>query len=363
VPRKHQKSQVQSFEYPVIVPVWAEEIRVRLSGENLIVRGVPGPFSGPSPRSDSLEDLSSFSDLPFLQEEMRRSIYLDLLRPVFEQLQIKGTELPAHLQFANAKGSEQLIEFTTRFGPVHATVFSQGFSGRIRAVQNLHLLSVEQHVFSALVGLLAAVKQLEPAAQDTRAKRFAYNRLPSIPVLVKERHLKSYESTRESASAAATAVLDALIRFQEMTTIACGSQLRGFWDDAELQGKLTAELPVVARQCDPEIMSMVGHEVLQRVLDNFPPALISADGFVVECPRMSRSGIRSALYFMLRLDYLQGRCLAFCANDACGRVFTVLRMNARCCSPRCSSRRSDKKYYASKGKGQRRARRARQKQS
>jgi hypothetical protein len=352
------KSQVSSFEYPVIVPVWAQEIRLRRCGPNLFIRGLQGPYSKPVPRSEAIDDVTVFSDLPFLQDEMKRSISQDLLRPVFDHLQLKGTSAPAHVQFANAKQTDQLIDFSRTFGPVNASVVSTGFSGRIRAVQDLKSLMLEQEVFSSLVQLLSAVQTLSGPATEIASKLMAFNHTPEMPISERQRRLRSYEGARDSAKEDTAAVLNALHRLQGATMAAGQSGITGFWQEKTVRGKLVNEVPFVARQADPEIVLGLGHELIQDALNYFPPILVSADGRVVECPRLSAAGIRPALYYMLRLDYLQGRELAFCADSACGRVFTVLRMGARWCSPRCSGRNSNRKYWQSKGKSKRRARKS-----
>jgi hypothetical protein len=338
------------------VPVWAEKISVRQCGENLFIRGIPGTYSHPVPRLEALDDLNWHSDLPAIQEEMRRSISRDLLRPVFEQFQLKGTEMPAHLQFANAKETEELIEFTSSFGPVNATRVLERW-GRLRAVQNLGVLIAEHEVFSALVGVVSALRTLEPLAHEITAKLLVLNRMPSGSPSERSRHLTAYEQLEKAASGQARFVLQTLIRLRDALEGASKSASRGFWDTPQLRRQLAAELSVVAVQCNPEIVLSTAHEAVQRSLNHFPPILVSAGELVVECPRLSPSGIRDALYFMLRLDYLQGRRLAFCANDTCGRVFAAQRMGAIWCSDRCSRKAINRKYWAEKGKLKRKARR------
>ena len=60
------------------------------------------------------------------------------------------------------------------------------------------------------------------------------------------------------------------------------------------------------------------NDLLCDVLNQFPLTLHSADGVIHELPTVRPTGIRSALYYMLRSDYLKKREIKLCAGEIAG---------------------------------------------
>jgi hypothetical protein len=72
-------------------------------------------------------------------------------------------------------------------------------------------------------------------------------------------------------------------------------------------------------------------------------------------PTVVPTGIRSAIYFMLRMEFLQKRQIKFCAKQDCGRYFVPDRSNGRYCSYSCKNSANvklsrDRKELANKKK-------------
>lgn len=121
-----------------------------------------------------------------------------------------------------------------------------------------------------------------------------------------------------------------------------GSEVGKFWAD------ITYWLSDESKLMKYDILSIVtdAHNVLCRIFNSFPLALCYGHGVTVEMPRISPLGIRPALYFMLRSDYVFNRRIRLCAVPNCGSYFVADRSDTRHCSEDCRNRARQKRHYA-----------------
>jgi hypothetical protein len=64
-----------------------------------------------------------------------------------------------------------------------------------------------------------------------------------------------------------------------------------------------------------------GNMFLCEVLNCFPHKLVFGGLYVDELPSPDYTGVRPLLYYMLRMDYLQGRKYRMCARPTCSKWF------------------------------------------
>ena len=83
---------------------------------------------------------------------------------------------------------------------------------------------------------------------------------------------------------------------------------------------------------DEDLIPMA-HQHLCTDFNSHLPKLFPIDGEVIELPNVDVTGIRDALYFQLRLDYLAQRTIGTCLN--CGGHFTVFKRGTQGCSEAC----------------------------
>ena len=94
---------------------------------------------------------------------------------------------------------------------------------------------------------------------------------------------------------------------------------------------------------DADLIPMANQQ-LCILFNTHPPRLVPVDGEVIELPQVDVTGIRDALYFQLRLDYLAQRTIGTCLN--CGGHFTVFKRGTRGCSERCRRALRNQKYWS-----------------
>jgi hypothetical protein len=87
------------------------------------------------------------------------------------------------------------------------------------------------------------------------------------------------------------------------------------------------------------------HQMVCFFLNQHPPGLFPIADGVVELPRMRFAGIRDALYFQLRLDYLAQRAIGTCLH--CHEHFAVYRRGTAACGEACSRALRNARYWDS----------------
>ena len=88
------------------------------------------------------------------------------------------------------------------------------------------------------------------------------------------------------------------------------------------------------------------HKALCMLLNECPPKLVPFDGEVIELPIVPDEGIRDAIYWQLRRDYLAQRAIGNCLN--CGGHFPIHKRGARACSETCRRALRNRKYWSKK---------------
>jgi len=125
----------------------------------------------------------------------------------------------------------------------------------------------------------------------------------------------------------------------------------------EVLQKFSQQNPSAAGRLLPLLLGWA-KSALCDLLNAFPPILSLSGGLPSETPPMPLLfGVRPALYFLLRRDYLaQGR-IAICANARCGKAFATQRLGQRYCDLDCSQRQRARVYWGRSGKQKRAERR------
>jgi hypothetical protein len=274
----------------VITPVWAQQIEVTRQGNTLLVTGwgrIPDPFDA---REIAPEDISQID----IFQRFRRFV----LRHLSEKQPTKDAGV---YQFADATTDEKLIAFVKEFGPVWGKVRStkneENGTVTITVAQSMDRLWEEQEKFAAAVILL----------QQINKKRNTH--------------------TIEDCAVMTMATLD--MGLSPFTQIIIDSSL------------LAGELP---REKAAVILPWA-HRALCMVLNDFAPKLVPFDGNVIELPLVDDEGIRTAIYWQLRQDYLAQRAINTCLN--CGSHFAVFRRGAKGCSDSCRTALRNQKYWES----------------
>ncbi len=252
--------------------IWADDIHVKNEGGVLVIAGSYGS-------SAALDDGSLWS----LSVPPHRWIG-------------NRKKSPPHVQFANARSDENLVEFVCSWGPVRTlgtpleyNMKTRRFSIKVR--QDMKALREDQQAFSSVARLVSEVQSNHP---DVGA----------IDELCQ--------------------VLDSL--------------------DSGLTGRF--ESPRSARVKRAKASA---HFTICRRLNNFPLWLYPTRGTPVELPRFLPAvagGVKDVLYGMLRLEYMQQRPLKGIGRcPRCGDFFAKERSGAVYCDGTCSHLHSSLKDY------------------
>ena len=292
---EHSRRSSADVAGTVTVQVWARKIRVKRVNDALLVTG--------EQRLDYHErDLNLDRQFDFLATYRKaRGFY-------------SAGILPPHIQFANARDEDDLIRFVQDWGPVWGRIEGKE-TNKLSVLQFLEPLRREHRFFSNAAKLLAELGKDHPNVRNIAQQ---------IATMAESR--KAVWSGRSDPTLAAY---------------------------SSLARKRLDELHLLILKPDEDLPSShprkriiyYGHETLCYVLNRFPPVLVPDEGKVVELPQHQSEGIRPALYFMLREDYLRARKLKPCANDRCRNLFVLDGRSRECCTPACSKVVRDYRYY------------------
>jgi hypothetical protein len=272
-----------------IAPVWAQRIEVETRGDVLLITGW-GHISGPI---DTREiESGHISKLDILKR---------FHRYVLSHLNKKGATGDAGVyQFADATDDERLIAFCQEFGPVWGKVRSCNHEDdgttTLTVAQGMKQLRKEQRKFAATVRLLQQVNQ--PGRADRSAMIHAMNDLHIVDPKI----------------------------------------LSWLWVLSELPSSVRSRTEKVA------VVLPFAHFLFCELLNDVPPKLAPLNGEVIELPYTRDEGIRSALYYPLRRDYLAQREIRNCLH--CGSHFSVFKRGARACSQTCRAALRNQKYWS-----------------
>jgi hypothetical protein len=302
----------------IFSPIWAKRIEVEIDRDTLQVTGwdrLFGPLDGRTlnPR-----------DIPRLDIFKRLRTYA--LRHLGAE---RSGDSSGVYQFADATDDEKLVSFVTEFGPIWGKVFSTLVDEdeamlRITVTQSLKSLRREQEIFAAAVKLL---QQLNLKA----------NADPTKLVLAMTRILPPQMRPPDGFPRTATC-RNFIVPIPAAEVMSYPLAVR--FAAIAIEIWCTDRFPSADKKAAIESLS---RQVLCDLLNHHAPVLAPLEDEVIEMPVIPNEGIRDALYFRIRLDYLSGRHIAACLN--CGGYFPVLRRGARACGEGCRTALRNQKYW------------------
>lgn len=276
-----------------VVPVWSQYITVvRQADDALLISGdsyIPYPMIPKETHPEVLRQLD-------FTRKLRRYV-LRRLGKSRGDAKVDGPD--GVYQFANATTDEKLVAFVEEFGPVNGKVIAEmpvDDAWDVTVRETLRSLRREQKQFRRLVETIQQVNC------NARAKVATLRDL-----------------------------LTALAADAPMN-------LSLYWGEV---------LENVQRQYlnpSKELLS-VAHQMLCYLFSQHPPGLFPVADGVVELPRIKSSGVRDALYFQLRLDYLAQRTIGTCLH--CHEHFVVYRRGTPACGDSCSRALRNARYWDS----------------
>jgi hypothetical protein len=277
---------VRSSRQTAITPVWAQRIEVERRSDALLITGwghIPNPLSSqrvPPEKRSKLDILQG----------LRRYALRQLGQP---------RDSAGVYQFADCTSDDKLIAFAQEFGPVCGTIkeFKPESNGlwTLTVRETLKNLRHEQKQFAALVGIVQQVNRNAHADFG---------------------------------------VLGHLLTNLEMDMAKTYDWFRAM-EDLASQGLITSK--------SADLLPMA-HSTLCLFFNNHPPKLVPVDGEVMELPDVDFTGIRNAIYYQLRRDYLAQREIGTCLE--CGNHFSVFKHGSRGCSDPCRRALRNRTYWS-----------------
>ena len=305
-----------------IIPVWAEEIEIERRGSTrLMVSG---------------RGRSSYPIIP-----MKAQVAIQVL--------VRKSKKPIHLQFANARSSEALIEFVRKFGPIQGKRMSRtphaneniGNPAKEDLVvqQDLGVLLREQQLFRAAVLLL---RELRAKHQDPIALR---NLISQV------RQLQPTETTSDKKRKAKSALLVCALAlaepsFTEGPRDAVWKErmkLEKLRYDAVLPGEKLTNAGRKRQRMKANAIRynavVAGHGVLCEIFNRFPLQMFNCSDGGIELPSYDPTSILPVLYYLLRRDYRDRHYLIKVCKE---------RGDSDCCNRKCYKRYNDRDRYLKK---------------
>jgi hypothetical protein len=277
----------------------------------------------------------------------------------------KGADNAPHLKFVRADSDEKLLEFTQTYGPfapvaasVRLGLVEPGCDQEVAAFEELVRLRRERNTYVAATELLAQIRNKVPA-------------LTRIGELVDEIWSGIFEwyfESQDEESRRDELALDvagpswvwnngSLAQMTHAVSNFSQKMRRKRLRNPELDGHnyLIAEPTLGDRDLEQIIES--SHAVLCAILNGFPSHVRRWRGHSIELPPADLAfGIRPALYYLLRCDYLSDRHIARCPQAHCEEPwFLQSRLGRIFCSEKCERKHRQRKYYLTRGKETKRA--------
>lgn len=321
----------------MILPPWALQIEVNQTDTDLVVSGNH-----------------------FWFQPLKRDPYgdwdMDILRGFDEDRKLPQTERSnaPHTVFASAFTLPEQVAFVRRFGPVLASEIHYGEHDKLIAHQNLKILSFEQQSFSHIFDLTRLVNELNGYSRKALSGEKVYGKrwiiaepgnrnIASIAKEVEKRakDFDSFLENRNILTRGARNELDdlrALVsKIDELVNPSPEDHLGELGDPTSWR---SISSPFYAKDQMSKASSLdvfdQANELLCSIFNRFPVTLCYAAGMAHDLPEMNPSGIRSVLYYMLRLEYLYHREIRLCADPYCGWYFIPGRTSRMYCSDTCS---------------------------
>jgi hypothetical protein len=351
----------QKIPRPMFLPRWARKIDVEKTETEtaLFVYGTGANF-GPQHRQARSQPV--VQDKPRHIEKQQRARRLQ-------------PPQPAHLLFAEADNPEKQLKFVKRFGPVLASRVENPIPEsyepgdeyvEIVAYQDLSVLDAEQKLFSRICELTGLVGKLTDWASSAFAKEEEYSEgcipWPEFEALVGskeannkenrnrgERDLDSFlarnfalaREERSELKRVRNLICEVLaliasypkdVKWEFAAPFSWANQVKCLWLKDE-----SAYLSSVN-------IFRIANDLLCDVFNLFPLTLFHSNGIALEMPDVNPSGVRSALYYTLRMEYLYKRKMKICARDNCRAYFIPKAGNVRYCSKRCENADKQRRF-------------------
>ncbi|HEY6764831.1 MAG TPA: hypothetical protein VI386_08660 [Candidatus Sulfotelmatobacter sp.] len=269
----------------------------------------------------------------------------------------RNPKQPIHLQFANARTVDELLNFVAKHGPVHGRIESKKRLNKEQSEkpakedlvvrEDINTLIREQRLFRAAVLLL---RELRGKRQDRVVIRSLLSEIrkhyPSETISDKWNNLRLQGLIVTFAMAEPTFTQDSKnqIRPDKMT-------LEKLRYDAILPGpKRTKEGLEKQRKKAASLQNHIvvgAHGVLCGLFNRFPLRMFSCAQGAIELPSYDREGILPILYFLLRRDYRDRHYLIKMCKE-CGATFKPERGDPDCCERKCYKRYNDRDRYLRK---------------
>jgi hypothetical protein len=300
-----------------IVPVWAQRVEVEKRDGEFLIHGwghLPYYLNPAHPDAKSLD---------FLEQQRRYGL---------RQLKSRNGDNydRSPYQFADAADDDKLENFMSTFGPVWGEVEkvqneegTGSFTATVR--QNLEELRREQKVFAATVSLIGEVNKKRPHIDPKKLGRLLVQ--IAFPDQLMAKLLSDPGAQLDMDKLAAMRVPND--------------------SEQEFLLKLTALAAVpqfTGKSPDKQTVIGVAHAVLCQLFNLHPLMLVPVSEQPIELPVIATKGIREALYYTLRLDYLAQRAIGTCLD--CRGHFPVSRRGQKGCSELCRRRLRNKRYRA-----------------
>ena len=243
------------------------------------------------------------------------------------------------IQFANASGDDELIEFVRKFGPVVCTT-----SKMLTATASTKPLKTANDETVEL--LLKARQNLEELRKEQKIYRAA---LSLNWELAKEDIEYDHDHAQKQVTEIALGVQNWLRQWQREKKVRGKDPLWKIREESVQRIKALAQSRrdvLLPPQVDARI-------AICEILNAFP-------SFAFPNPLEMHSyllfGIRPLLYSVLRREFLQPREIDVCANSFCREFFEIERAGQRFCDEICSRQQRQREYWQANGKTLRRKR-------
>jgi|GEM_PF-6673793 len=328
----------------MVLPKWADHIEVDQTDRELIVRGSGRCFQ-PVPRGAAE---GFFEDFLGDFDDGRK-----MTRPSSGQA--------AHLLFAGAQSIDKQVDFVKRFGPVAASDVDYGLEPDTSiARQDREALRIEQQLFARVFDLNRLLSDLRGWSKGAFEAQGKY--ITSVPpISLKDEEDEWPQGTYTVSRVDSAKHLDSFLRREGFLNsnedeqiskireyVFAIQRLIEFYPEAMLwkhhppfswKNVFTPyhTMEEMEGLSSIEIFDL-GNDFLCRIFNLFPLTLHYSRGTCVQMPKMRPSGVRDALYYMIRMEYLYQREIRLCAVPNCGHYFVPDRADTEYCSDACSNR-------------------------
>jgi len=295
---------------PFTIPIWAHKIGVEPKPGKLIISGERHIMS-------PAQEIHVDTDL------------LESSKPLARWGEQRRT-MPPHVSFANATTDAKLIEFVRRWGPVDGD--SKVIIGSSPSDKVLDVVATREIRTRLSVSVRMRAMVLE-VIQDLAELRREQKLFASAARLIAECQTKKPNADEV---------------FEHYSQLPESEDRKHFFRVIESVSHRGGSLASAACQR--------AQVALCYLLDRFPASLQLTKRGAVELPLLETKGIKSILYFFLRLEYLQLGRLGLGVCRHCDEVFAKERRGAVFCGGKCSSLYRGKEYYYEYGRARRQER-------